>query len=832
MEGPGDSITAVPDVNTGDEATPISYANLANDVNNLGNLFARRYEQTGLLDDLQHAIILAQWALDMTSKCHPDRAGRLINLGNWLGRRFERTGTMEDLEKAISLSSASVELTPARHLCRAARLTSLGNWLARRHERTGNLTDLQHAIGRIKEAMRVMPEDDCNQAVYLASLGNMLALLYKRTGVIDDISWAIFTVEHALASIPDSHPSRMNWLSNLGIMLTWKYGKTRILTDLQYAINCAREALYSMPINHPNRAAASSSLGDLLFYRYEQDRAVESYNDCLACYKYSWACDNAPPVTRIRAAHKAAMILLEHQEWGQSSLLLTKAVYLLLSINRYCLDQRDQQNTLKEFAGLTTLAASATLLTEGGFLKALRLLELGRGVISRLRLGVQLDFVISKPQCPGFPQESTQFQIYPRPLPTHLLDLPGDSYRLLQKLENPKVTRIWTEGSKEEPWELSGLETYLFPFMEDELKEVSSKGPVVVINTSTVRCDALLLEPHATRSMPLPKLHYKDIVEYVKFLDSAHHPLTRSLEEKRNMFGLLEWLWDTTAQPILEALGFQAPPEGDKWPRVWWIPTGLMSLLPLHAAGLHHTSSSEAVIDRVISSYSPSLRALVQARKTPTEVFHVQKEAFLVSMETTPDCPSLSRAKEEIKVIDELLPPSASRTKLEAPCKEEVIYGLKRCNVFHFAGHSISDQIDPSKSCLLLLDWQEDPLTFEDIIYLKLGDSLPFLAYLSACSTGANSAERLHDESINLMTACQLAGFRHTIGSLWDVYDVYSVDAAREFYKVFGNSKSFDDEAVTLGVHSAARYVRHLTNNTSQNEGDPFAWAAYIHMGP
>src|SRR4029077_20061596 len=76
----------------------------------------------------------------------------------------------------------------------------------------------------------------------------------------------------------------------------------------------------------------------------------------------------------------------------------------------------------------------------------------------------------------------------------------------------------------------------------------------------------------------------------------------------------LEWLWDHITAPILGTLGHTTP-ASDVWPRLWWCPTGALTLLPLHAAGRHHTA--DTVYDRVISSYTPTLRALHHARTRP-----------------------------------------------------------------------------------------------------------------------------------------------------------------------------------------------------------------------
>ena len=70
------------------------------------------------------------------------------------------------------------------------------------------------------------------------------------------------------------------------------------------------------------------------------------------------------------------------------------------------------------------------------------------------------------------------------------------------------------------------------------------------------------------------------------------------------------------------------------------------------------------------------------------------------------------------------------------------------CRTFHFATHGWSDQVEPSQSCLLLEDWETNPLTCGDLRDHRSQN--PFLAYLSACSTRANEADRLADTKVLL----------------------------------------------------------------------------------
>lgn len=134
---------------------------------------------------------------------------------------------------------------------------------------------------------------------------------------------------------------------------------------------------------------------------------------------------------------------------------------------------------------------------------------------------------------------------------------------------------------------------------------------------------------------------------------------------------------------------------------------------------------------------------------------------------------------------------------------------IETCKIFHFAGHGKSDSTDPSHSGLLLEDWEANLLTVGDLLDYKLQEIPPFLAYLSACSTSANEAERLADEGIHLVSAFQLAGFRHVVGTLWEVSNQHCAAVARTLYETMREDREgITDEAVALGLHLALTALR------------------------
>jgi hypothetical protein len=90
-------------------------------------------------------------------------------------------------------------------------------------------------------------------------------------------------------------------------------------------------------------------------------------------------------------------------------------------------------------------------------------------------------------------------------------------------------------------------------------------------------------------------------------------------------------LWDTVIKPVLDKLDLlnKKKPQAEL-PHVWWVGGGLMSLLPLHAAGEHIPGSTENTISHVISSYSPSLKSLQFVRNKARKSLDVQNLRFLL----------------------------------------------------------------------------------------------------------------------------------------------------------------------------------------------------------
>jgi CHAT domain-containing protein len=323
--------------------------------------------------------------------------------------------------------------------------------------------------------------------------------------------------------------------------------------------------------------------------------------------------------------------------------------------------------------------------------------------------------------------------------------------------------------------------------------------------------------------VPLPALTpERALAEVTDFLDAVEDTGSRKarvrVSGQRQMTQTLGWLWDSVAGPVLGQLGITGPPrDGEPWPRLWWCASGLLSFLPLHAAGHHGTPAT--VIDRVVCSSTPTLRALAHARRsTVSTVRPASDRAVVVAMPRTPGSYSdLRGAETEAAVVQRHFPGQVDTLTGMAASHEAVVAALSQARWAHFACHGHSDLADPSSSHLVLADHQTQPLTVVDLARLRMDNAE--LAFLSACST-ARPGVRLADEAIHLAAAFQLAGYRHVIGTLWPIGDQHAVDIADHIYTSIKTTGE-----VAVAVHSATRHMRDRWLD------QPSVWGSHIHVG-
>ncbi|MBP2327046.1 tetratricopeptide (TPR) repeat protein [Kibdelosporangium banguiense] len=769
-----------------------------------------RSQLTGSDAELNESITVGRDAVRATPEDHPNHAMHQSNLSGSLLIRFERTGALPDLDEAVTTARAAVRTALAENPHRATLSANLGMALVDRYQRMGSTANLVDAVAEHRRAVELTPADHPYRGPYLSTLSTTLRLLFVATEDPALADEAIDVARDALERPLVDQGRHALHLGNLGMALFDRYrhtqpGKTQ---DLAEAITVLRQAVDATPGGHPRRALHLSNLAVVLANRAHVTRIPSEVDEAVAAMRASAEVESGAPSVRVQSARLAAGMLADEVEAAN---LFEYAVRLLPTTVPRLLDRSDQQHALGQFAGLAGEAAAAALWARADAATALRLLELGRGVLFSQALDTRSDLTELQERHPVLADRFVRLR--------DVLDQPDT---LDRRMDERNRLAAEFEAVTAEIRGLDGFTDFLLPPDIDRLLRQARQGDVVVVTMGLDRADALLLRPNGISALPLPGLSNDDLLRRV---DQFHEAVDLALGgyggpvaavAERTLAEVLEWLWDVVAGPVLEELGHTTVVPDP--PRVWWSLTGPLGHLPLHAAGYHPTSRT--VLDRVISSYTPTVRALDHAR-TRQAASTANDQALIVAMPSTPGQRPLHHVTEEAQRVARRVPNST--VLIADPTRDSILTRLPDSAIAHFACHGHSTPADPSQSRLLLSDHETRPLTVESLAPIRLEHAR--LAYLSACRSAFNGATNLMDEAIHLTAAFQLAGYPHVVGTLWEIDDSLAVQVADTFYAQLDTGQGMDTSRAAHALHHAVRELRDL------HLGRPSQWAAYVHSG-
>ncbi|KAF6834671.1 TPR domain containing protein [Colletotrichum plurivorum] len=829
--------------------------------NNLGTLLSLKFKSLGAKQDLNESIHYGREALSTGTIDQGRRIIYLSNLGNRLGFRFEAFGHMQDLEEAIQRLREAAHLIqgPVRFVDRRTHcgiLSNLALQLRRAYEYTRSMEFLEDAISETRNAIKVtrMPDDETTLAsdpgamllgLPSSDLGSLLAnlagLLNSRPEELvgpAEAQEAIRIAEEAVDNLSRVDPLRVidTAFNNLGGAFYRRFaidGASKDESDLGRAIEWATKAIETSPTDHPERASWLMNLGGYLQQRYARSGSAEDLDRSIESLSQVVLFEGGRINTRIVASRKflSAPGCLEDRNVERSYTVARAATRLISSFASSALRPEEMRFLLHEAVGVASDCAAIALHMGRGASEALKTLEMGRGVIASSVLDLRTDASLLRQKHPELAKlyDDLRSGLDAPGLPEATGTRNAESASLFDRRQRAgsEMARLLETIRKQD-----GFEQFLVPATEAQMRAAASHGPIVYINMSIHRCDALIIEESGVRALELPRLTWSRATEHVERLQSPE---------------TLIWLWDAIVEPILEELGFTGPP-GDAWPRVWWIPTGPLVRFPFHAAGRHFVPGHKTCLDRVISSYNASIKGILHSHQRPNPN-KTQSNVVLVSMGDTPELGRLQHAESEVDIVEAICLSVGLPCERPAAAQEDVLNALRSCRVFHFAGHG-STRTNPLQSSLLLGDWKSRPLTVESILDTNLSSGPPFLAYLSACRTGRVENEWLADEHLHVTSAFQLAGFRHVVGTLWDADDALCEDMAERFYG-FVSGSGFEDGCVSEGLHRATRSLRdewideqkRLRLEREQNRGLERtierhetaqrmpAWVPYVHFG-
>jgi tetratricopeptide (TPR) repeat protein len=627
----------------------------------------------------------------------------LNNLGSSLLQRFVRTRDSRTLNEATDLLERSVATTPEWDPQLPGRLNNLGEAMSYQYVQTSDLEALDRSIALGRRAVAALSSrapDDRQLCAFAGRLGHRLHLRYLKTRDRSAIEEAAELLRGVVAAMPVTNPDRWQFLRLAAVVLENLSSETRRPEVLEEAIVIARDGLETLPPGHATGQGLSTTLAFILTMKYRETNDRVCLQEARALYQTAVYLD-ASPGNQIGCCRLAANLAMEDGDWGAATDLLGRAISLLPRLASRGLTRGDQERLLKDIAGLAQ-DACASALQVGDPGRALTLLENGRGVLFAQMLETRSDITELWDRHPKFASRLEDL----RNRLTGPSDVQSDAD------DHHAMARQW-DCLIDEIRELPGFTRFLLPPTTEELLAATEPGPVVVLSISEHRSDAILLTVNGLDVVSLPRATPGAVEEQVRrFLAVMDpEPTVRDVgpasEWNRQVSRTLEWIWDVIAGPVLDRLALPAiPSEDGSPPRLWWCPTGPLSLLPLHAAGYHGATSCATpptVIDRVMSSYTPTVRALLRARgqRRAGGVGDGAGEgrtvrSLVIPMPHTSGAESLPGATTEADLLRAL--PSGQVTVLEQPTARhaQVLAELPHHDVAHFACHAFSDPDHPS----------------------------------------------------------------------------------------------------------------------------------------
>ncbi|KAI0084242.1 hypothetical protein BDY19DRAFT_548247, partial [Irpex rosettiformis] len=729
------------------ELTPDRHPDKPLLLSNSGNSHLTRFKQLGKLEDLESAIGLHARAVELTPDGHLDKPSWLSNTGNSHVIRFERLGLLEDLGSAIKLFARAVELTPGGHSNKSAlqALNNLASSLAHRYERTRDLKDLEKAIAHQSQAVDLTPDGHPDKLSFLSNLGAILHRKFEQSGSLDDLDQAITHYTSAVGLTLEGHRGKPGWLHNLSNSLHIRFNEAGNVPDLEEAIRCSTRSVELLPKNHAERAPTLRLLGGLFVTRLRSPHAqADDATRAMDAFLEAMQHPNSHPLERLRACNQYTILLSEfpHLFTTPPRLALLDAYKYALGLIPRCIwlgnnvRGRYASKELPVIGEVVNNAVTAAISARE-YEFALEWLETGRAVVwsQVLQLRTPLDDLRQlHPQLADDLYHVSQALQHAASSPSNSLPSSAEVRRAQPSLkgqaQSSHTYALEYEKLVAQIRELDGFEDFLLPKTLSQLTDACVSGPVMVINVHESRSDALILYGVGdVVCVPLPNLSLSratdvqsqlwDLLRAKRFLNRSRSGEMRdedsderggrvtAMDPPDMMRKILADLWNWIVKPIMDVVLTLVPPS-TTLPHVTWCPTGPLAFLPLHAAGIYpkHESTNthpQTIMDIAVSSYTPTLEALLKPRTKVTAGGTEHPKALVVSQPATPNCDPIPNTRTEAEIITSLIGQSTHLDDTGGTV-QAVLEGMAMHDWVHLACHGVQNRMDPTNSAFALYD--------------------------------------------------------------------------------------------------------------------------------
>lgn len=234
------------------------------------------------------------------------------------------------------------------------------------------------------------------------------------------------------------------------------------------------------------------------------------------------------------------------------------------------------------------------------------------------------------------------------------------------------------------------------------------------------------------------------------------------------------------------------------------------------------------MFDFVVSSYTPSLSALLHKGDTGSRKPPATPSALIVTQPDTPEHSPLPGTVYEGVRLQQILAASGIASAVlnhEDATVDAVRTALDRNLWVHFACHGSQNTEDATQSAFALYD---GPLTLADL--MGTASENAELAFLSACQTAVGD-EKIPEESAHLAAGMLAVGFKGVVATMWSIMDADAPIVVEKFYTeliALRSAGEVDDgeTGAAYALHEAAKVLREKVG-----ERNFMRWAPFVHFG-
>ncbi|KAI9046056.1 CHAT domain-containing protein [Aspergillus affinis] len=827
-------------------------------LNDLGNAYAQLFSHEALPEQLEKAIEAYQTSLSgLHSIFHSDRHPNILMLNGSLGtvmiQRFQTWRAHTDIDSAVTYfrrSLLGVHESHPRYITRVSNLSYALQLRFQLNEVNGNLDDLKETQRLLRSALE-SPKLISNEmkTSLLNHLGNAFLCSFTLSKQSTDLENAINHYTKATAVEGCSPAARATAMINKAEVQRLMAVSSGLLSDYEASNLTLEEAQKVLTKDDPRLCSVLLDQANLLYGIFDKHMGsdIQEYGlRALAKYEKLLHMPNLPPASRVSVGSLAASLtshILNDQAKARDSILIS-----LEALPEAILMHESRLEQLKFVRTYHYVPSSVTALS----LNAgdppnvvIQRLEAARAFIwDRIEnQTTQIDILETEHQELAAKFRTIQQRIFQKSRPSgkratvDLTSVAPDDLNRLQRQHDGDAYRQLLQQIRALPGHGSFLRT---PEAPGDLQSYAADAPIVFINASKYRSDALIITKNSVDHLPLPAFNMERITPYAARFMHALDMLSRGEEQATALTQyqeVMKWVWKSVAKPVLDSIDWQKYEPGPSGkPRIVWVSTGWVSVFPMHAAGDYETTTMNeeptCVHDMVVSSYTTSLKALeinkYNARRIDTESTADSRQAMIAAMATTPGLGPENDldVEPEINSFEKTLGSLFKVNLLRQPDSKAVKQALSTATIGHFACHGRADKEDPSRSAIMLQDSQAKVPPFSVRTLLKLDLKTCGLVYLSACESGVSKDLAVRDEGIHIAGGFHIAGVPHVISTLWKVSDTVSAQLSGLFYERLKNEAGEVDLA-------RAPHALHMALGELKREGvHPMLLGPFIHSGP